>query len=196
MTSSTVYLRHVGVICIQVPLGLGLEEVVSAREPELRLIHLDNIHIGVSVVRPHPEVHQDAGVEPLPDPGHGHLQAVWRAPLGVGEGDGPTSQVSQASSQGGVVYLDYLGHVDTGLVEVLGLLRDGAVVRTGRSFQQTFQDDLQLVGQHLEGRHAGPVLGDDVTFVPGSTGELEEVLARVDSPVHRTEQGGGGLDTF
>ena len=52
----------------------------------------------------------------------------------------------------------------------------------------TFEDDLQLVGQHLEGTDAGPVLGYQVLLVPRPARELEEIRARIRRPVHGHQQ--------
>ena len=93
----------------------------------------------------------------LADKGHGDLQAGRRCPVPVEEGERPAAEVLEAGAERGVSHPDDLGHVDAGLVEVLGLLRDLAVVLLGRPLQQPLQDDLQLVSQNLEGGHAGPV---------------------------------------
>ena len=52
----------------------------------------------------------------------------------------------------------------------------------------TFEDDLQLIGQHFESADAGPVLGNQMHLVPRTAGELEEILTRVSRPVHSHQQ--------
>ena len=69
----TLYLGHIPVVGSQVPLTSGLQrfvisyskfmqdaadlqKVVPAGKSQLRLVNLDNVQVGVSVVRPDPEV--------------------------------------------------------------------------------------------------------------------------------------------
>jgi len=52
---------------------------------------------------------------------------------------------------------------------------------------------LQLIGQHFERGDGAPVLRDDVLPVPGSAGELKEVVAGVGRSVHGRQQVGAGL---
>ena len=59
------HLRHVVVVGDQVPLWLWLEVEVLAGEAELRLVDLHHVPLRVPVIRPHPQVHQHARVEPL-----------------------------------------------------------------------------------------------------------------------------------
>ena len=58
----------------------------------------------------------------------------------------------------------------------------------GRLLEQALQDDLQLIGQHLERRHGATVLRYHVQPVPRAAGVLEEIRAGRRRPVHRRQQ--------
>ena len=142
------------------------------------------MQVGVPVVGPDPEVDEDARVVTLPHQGNDHLEAGRGGPLSVWEGDGPPTKLGDCSLQRGVVEPDDCGHVDAALVEVLRLVADVRVLCTSWFLQEAFQDDLQLVPEHVEWRHTAAVLRDDMLTVPVSAGKLEEVITGVGGPVH------------
>lgn len=77
--------------------------------------------------------------------------------------------------------------VHAGLVKEFGLDGGVAVVVIERALEQSFQDDLQLIGQNLERRHGTPVFGYDVQTIPRATGVLKEVRTGGGCPVHRRQ---------
>ena len=63
-------------------------------------------------------------------------------------------------------------------------------VELGAQLILTFDDDLEVVCQHLEGRYTAAVLGYHVLLVVGTAGVLEKVFARIRCLIHRSQQGG------
>ena len=173
---------------------LLLEKVVPARQPQLRLVYLHHVFLAVAVVRADPEVHQDASVEQFPDVCHSYLQTGRGGPLVLC--DRPAAQPRHHRPQRQVARPHNLAEVHAGPVEMLHLQDGGRLLRSGRLFQQTLENYLQLVRQHLEGGDAAAVRGDDVLPVPGAASVFEEILTGVGGPVHGGQQGGRGLDTL
>ena len=173
-----------------------LQEVVPTGKSQLGLVDLHNVQVGVPIVRTNPEVDQDARVVSFPHKSDDHLKAGRGSPLSVGKSDWPTTELGDCRLQGSVVEADDCGHVDAALVEVLRLVADVRVLCTSWLFQEAFQDDLQLVAEHVEGRHTAAVLGDDMLTVPVSAGKLEEVITGVGGPVHCAKKRGSCLDTL
>ncbi len=54
----------------------------------------------------------------------------------------------------------------------------------------TFQNDLELVGEHLERGYAGAIFWNDMLPIPRSAGVLKEILAWIGSHVHGTYEVG------
>ena len=52
----------------------------------------------------------------------------------------------------------------------------------------TFENYLQLIGQHFERADTGTILGNEVFLVPRAAGELEEILTRISCSVHGHQQ--------
>ena len=181
------YLGHITMVGCQVALASCLQEVVATRKTKLRLVDLHHVQVGVPIVGPNPEVDEDARVVLLPHEGDDHLKGGRGRPLPVGESHRPASKLGDRRLQRGVVQPDDGGHVDAALVEVLRLVADVRVLWASRFLQEALQDDLELVAKDVEGRNTATVLGDDVLAVPIPTGELEEVITGIGSPVHRAK---------